>query len=150
TSQGSMRKSRKTTVFQPILYGCSRPPFSGKPKASADDVPRESRIQSLARRFMKRLYRFLKSTILGGLLILVPLIVLGAVSAWAIASAAHAASPLMQWLPDPSVAGVSLAFVIVVLGVIATCFLVGLFAQTALLRYFGDRAERFAMYIPGY
>lgn len=99
---------------------------------------------------MRQLYQFVKSTLFGGLLILVPLIVLGAVAAWAISAAVQTATPVVQWLPDKSIAGVSLLVVVIIGGLIAICFLAGLFAETALLRFFGDRAERIAMSIPGY
>src|SRR6478736_1918639 len=99
---------------------------------------------------MRRVYLFLKSTILGGLLVLVPLLVLGAVTAWIAASVMKLLSPMMEWLPDRSVSGISLAAVLAASGMIACCFVAGLFAETALLRFFGDRAERIAIYVPGY
>lgn len=99
---------------------------------------------------MRRVYLFLKSTLLGGLLVLVPLLVLGVLAAWIAAAVVRVIAPMLEWLPDRSVAGVSSAVVLAVSVVIASCFLAGLFAETAILRFFGERAERIAIYVPGY
>ena len=65
---------------------------------------------------MRGVYRFLKSTILGGLVVLLPLIVVGALVAWAVGTARKAVMPILQWLPDKSIGGVSLALLTVIVG----------------------------------
>jgi uncharacterized membrane protein len=99
---------------------------------------------------MRGLYRFLRSTILGGLVVLLPLIALGAILVWAGEVVLKAIVPVFKWLPDQSVGGVSLAVLVAVLALLGVCFLAGLLAETALLRAVGDRAERLALSIPGY
>jgi uncharacterized membrane protein len=99
---------------------------------------------------MQAIYGFLKSTTIGGLGILVPLVVLGAIVVWAVQIALQVVLPVFEWLPDKSVGGVSLAVLAAFLGLVVGCFLAGLFAETALLRHLGDRAERLAMSVPGY
>jgi uncharacterized membrane protein len=99
---------------------------------------------------MQGIYRFLKSTIIGGLVVLVPLVVLGAIILWVVQTALKAIAPVLEWLPDKSVAGVSLAGLSAVLGLVIGCFLAGLFAETAIIRRLSDRAERFALFLPGY
>jgi uncharacterized membrane protein len=94
--------------------------------------------------------RFLKSTIIGGLGVLVPLVVLGALLVWAVRIAHQIILPVFEWLPDKSVGGVSLAALAAVLGLVGGCFLVGLLAETALIRLLGERAERLALSVPGY
>jgi uncharacterized membrane protein len=99
---------------------------------------------------MRSIYRFLKSTILGGLVVLVPIVVLATIVVWAVNVAVKAITPVLDWLPDKSVAGVSLTMFIAVLGLVAGCFLAGLFAETAIIRRFGELAERLALSVPGY
>jgi uncharacterized membrane protein len=99
---------------------------------------------------MRGIYRFLKSTVLGGLVVLVPVVVLGAIVLWAGNIALQAITPVFEWLPDKSVGGVSLTMLFACLGLIGACFLAGLFAETTIIRGVGDRLERFALLVPGY
>lgn len=99
---------------------------------------------------MRGVYRFLKSTTIGGLGILVPLIALGAIVVWAVQLALPVVAPVFQWLPDKSVGGVSLTVLAGLLSLVVGCFLAGLFAETTVLRYLGGRAEQLALSVPGY
>ncbi len=99
---------------------------------------------------MRGFYRFLKSTILGGLVVLVPVAVLGAVLAWAIPLILKVVTPVFEWLPDKSVGGVSLTFVAALLCLVASCFVIGLVAETALVRRLGSGADQIALFVPGY
>jgi uncharacterized membrane protein len=99
---------------------------------------------------MRGIYRFLKTTLLGGLVFVVPVVTLGAIVVWVVDIAIKIALPLFEWLPDKSVAGVSLTVSAAVLGLVVCCFLAGLFAETAILRRLGERAERLALFVPGY
>jgi uncharacterized membrane protein len=99
---------------------------------------------------MRGIYRFLTSTTIGGLGIMLPLVVLVTLVVWAGEIALHVVLPVFQWLPDKSVGGVSLAALAAVLGLVVGCFLAGLLAETAVIRYLGDRAERLALSVPGY
>jgi uncharacterized membrane protein len=96
------------------------------------------------------IYRFLKSTIIGGLVVLVPVVVLGTIAVWVVQTALQAIAPVLEWLPDKSFAGVSLAALSAVGGLVLGCFLAGLFAQTTIIRHLSERAERFALFVPGY
>jgi len=99
---------------------------------------------------MRGIYRFLKSTILGGLVILVPVVVLVAIVVWALKTALQVVLPVFEWLPDKSVAGVSLTVLAAVGGVVLGCFLAGLFAETAIIRRLGEHTEQLALAVPGY
>jgi uncharacterized membrane protein len=99
---------------------------------------------------MRGIYRFLKSTVLGGLVVLVPVVVLGTLVVWVVQIALRILAPVFEWLPDRSIGGVSLAVLAAVLGVVLSCFLAGLFAETAIIRRLGERAERVALFVPGY
>src|SRR5262245_8089408 len=99
---------------------------------------------------MRGVYRFLKSTMIGGLVVLLPIIVLLAIVGWAVDLAVKLVEPPLARLPDKSVGGVSLVLVITVVAVILCCFLAGIVAETALVRGLGRRAERLALLVPGY
>jgi uncharacterized membrane protein len=96
---------------------------------------------------MRSVYRFVKSTLIGGLVIVVPLAVVLAL----IDVTRKAVVPVFEYLPDKSIGGVSLVVLFVIVGLVAICFVTGLFAQSALIRFVHDRAERFALrFVPGY
>jgi uncharacterized membrane protein len=99
---------------------------------------------------MQGVYRFLKSTIIGGLVVLVPVVVLGALVVWVVQTALKALAPVFEWLPDKSIAGVSLTASAAVLGLVGGCFFAGLFAQMAIIRRISECAERYALFVPGY
>src|SRR5262249_1399752 len=85
-----------------------------------------------------------------GLVILVPVVVLGSIVVWAFGVATKVITPVFEWLPDQSVRGVSLAALFAFGCLVAGCFLAGLLAETALFRRLGDRLERLALLVPGY
>ena len=99
---------------------------------------------------MRGFYRFLKSTILGGLVVLVPVAVLGAVLAWAIPLFLKIVMPVFEWLPDKSVGGVSLTVVVALISLVGGCFVIGLVAGTALVHRLGTGADKLALFVPGY
>ena len=53
-------------------------------------------------------------------------------------------------MPDKSVGGVSLTMLAALGGLIGVCFLAGLVAETAIIRWAGVRLERLALLVPGY
>jgi uncharacterized membrane protein len=99
---------------------------------------------------MQGIYRFLRSTVIGGLVFVVPLVVLGAIVVWAVEAALKVIRPVLEWLPDRSIGGMSLAVVSTVIGLVVACFLAGLVAETAIFRRLGERVERLALLVPGY
>ncbi len=99
---------------------------------------------------MRSVYRFLKATIIGGLVVMVPVVALGAILVWAAKTALEVVEPVFDRLPDKSFGGVSLALLATILALVGSCFVAGLFAETALIRHLVDRAERLALAVPGY
>ena len=100
---------------------------------------------------MGRFYRFLKSTILGGLLVLLPLGLLVAIAVKGIEIARDAIEPVFKMLPFKTVGGVSLAVLAAILVLLLACFLAGLLAQSALTRRLLGRVEHLILSrIPGY
>ena len=100
---------------------------------------------------MQRVFEFLKSTIVGGLLVLVPLGLLAFVAVKAFEIARDAASPVLAALPVRSVGGVSLAVLLAVVALLALCFFAGLVARTTLTRRLVKGVENLVLTtVPGY
>jgi uncharacterized membrane protein len=99
---------------------------------------------------MRSVYQFLKSTLVGGIVILVPVIVIVAVIGWAVNIALQVIVPVFVWLPDKSVGGVSLTVLAAIGSLIGICFLGGLCAELAVIRGLRDRADQLALFVPGY
>ena len=99
----------------------------------------------------RRALGFVRTTLIGGLVFLVPLIVL-VVLAVKVGRFLHKlAEPLWRALPVDTFAGTVAVDVIVVLGVIMGCFLAGLIAHFSLANRFVSRAEANVLWrIPGY
>lgn len=74
--------------------------------------------------------KLVKTTVLGGLIFLLPLAVLGFLLGKVITTAEKLAEPLSDKLPVSSFAGVSATIVVAVVGLLVISFLAGLFART--------------------
>lgn len=75
---------------------------------------------------------FIKATVIGGVFILAPIVVLVVIIGKALTLAYETLHPLMLYLPFQDVAGISLALLLGIAILIAICFLAGLLAHTAL------------------
>jgi uncharacterized membrane protein len=94
---------------------------------------------------------FLKITIIGGLIFLVPMVVLGLVIGKAIGIMLVIAEPMADILPADSVGGIAMANVIAIAIVVLVSFLAGLVARTGLAQKLADTAESTILQkIPGY
>lgn len=95
--------------------------------------------------------KFLKSTILGGALFLVPLVALAYVLFTAIGYMRLVARPIVGLLPWSGATAVLLADLLAVTGVVLVCFLAGYLARRGMARWLvGHMEERLLMRIPGY
>jgi uncharacterized membrane protein len=79
---------------------------------------------------VKALKEFLKATIVGGIVFLVPLILLILVMRHAMAFAGKIAGPIAALVPEHKIAGVAAATIIAAVVLLLLCFLAGLFART--------------------
>ena len=100
---------------------------------------------------MKSLTAFLKTTIVGGALYLVPialiLVVLGKVHA----ITSKLVAPMAQQLELHDVGGIHVARLLAIVGVVVACFLAGLFARTAIAQQLVGWLERAILSnLPGY
>ncbi|HET6564284.1 MAG TPA: DUF502 domain-containing protein [Xanthomonadales bacterium] len=94
---------------------------------------------------------FLKSTILGGALFLVPLVVLAYVIFTALGYMRMIAKPIVSLLPWSGVGAVVLADLLAITGLVLFCFAAGYLARVGMARWFVDHMEKnFLMRLPGY
>lgn len=100
---------------------------------------------------MKPVLDFLKATITGGILFLVPVILVVAVIGKAFEISKAIIAPLSGWLQLDLVGGVQSSKILAIGLIVLFCFLAGLFARTALARKGTDLLESTVLsYIPGY
>ena len=94
---------------------------------------------------------FFKTTIIGGLLFLVPLVVLFIVLAKAADLMLLVAEPLADFIPLDSIAGVAVANIIAVVVVLLICFIAGLVARKAFIQTTVESLEsKVLSKLPGY
>ncbi len=83
----------------------------------------------------------LKTTVIGGVVLLLPVVVALAVIGQGVALVGKAAAPLIALLPDKSVGGVALATLATLALLLALCFGAGLLARAALGRRLSESFE---------
>jgi uncharacterized membrane protein len=100
---------------------------------------------------MKRMLQFVRTTLVGGLLFLVPLIVLVIVLGKALALAHQFVDPLAARIPVESVIGLRTPRLLAIGVIVLFCFLAGFFARTALAQKIVTRSEAAVLSnVPGY
>jgi len=100
---------------------------------------------------MKGLLQFLKTTIVGGLVFLVPVVAVVIVIDKALQLSRKLVEPMAAFIPIDSVAGFAVANLIADFVIVVICFLAGLAARNSLASKFIREAEtRFLWKIPGY
>jgi uncharacterized membrane protein len=100
---------------------------------------------------MKSLYQFLKMTVVGGLVVLVPVAVCAYMIVESVKVVLSALAPLAKFLHVQSPAGIVAVELVAILVVVAACFLFGLLVQTAGGRAIGSWFERrLFKLLPGY
>lgn len=87
---------------------------------------------------MQSLFRFLKTTLVGGLVVLVPVAVCAYIIAAVVKAVLGGLAPIAALLPAQSPGGIGLMGLIAIALVVAVCFLFGLLVRTAGGRALGD------------
>lgn len=90
---------------------------------------------------MKRSLKPFTTTLIGGVVFLLPLVVVIYVLGQGLALAARAVEPLVALLPQKNISGVALASVAALALLLALCFGAGLLARAAVGRAFAERFE---------
>ena len=100
---------------------------------------------------MQSLYRFLKTTLVGGLVVLVPVAVCAYIIAAVVKAVLRGLAPIAELLPGQGPGGIGLIGLIAIAIVVAVCFLFGLLLRTAGGRALGGWVEeRLFNLLPGY
>lgn len=95
--------------------------------------------------------QFFKSTLLGGALFLVPVVVLGYVLFTALGYMRRVADPIVAFLPWSGPGAVIVADILALLGLVLICFGAGYLARVGMAKWFVDHMEQnFLMRLPGY
>lgn len=100
---------------------------------------------------MKAIGDFLKTTIVGGFLFLIPLVVVAVLLHKAVVFATHTLDPIAQLFPAEHVIGLRVADLIAAAAILLLCFVAGLVARVGFGRGFNRFLERAILgRIPGY
>jgi uncharacterized membrane protein len=100
---------------------------------------------------MSSLFKFVRTTLLGGLLFLMPLVLIIYLLGKALTIAAAVLRPVSQLAPNDRLMGIALIDVIAILAIVVLCFLAGLVAGTGLGASLRALAEKTVLrHLPGY
>ena len=100
---------------------------------------------------MKKMADFIKTTLLGGFLVLLPIVAVLALIGIAVATVINIVTPIVGKLPIKTVGGLALATILAVFLLLAFCFLAGLFFQMQIGRLAQKWLENFLLQrLPGY
>lgn len=100
---------------------------------------------------MKAVAEFVKTTLVGGVLFLVPVVLVVLLIGQALKIAVETLGPVARLAPARTVAGVVLVDVLAIVGVVAICFVVGLLIRTRPGRALGERLEYLVLSrVPGF
>jgi uncharacterized membrane protein len=100
---------------------------------------------------MRNFFGFLKTTIVGGVVFLVPIIVFTIILGKALGISRKIVAPLSALIPIESVAGVGTAKLLAIATIVFFCFVAGLFAKTGLAKKIVDWLESSLLsQLPGY
>jgi len=98
-----------------------------------------------------RLLSFIKSTIVGGIFVLVPLVILSLVVGQALSVALHVVTPVVELLPFKSAGTISLALLAGIAVLVLACFMAGLLARTTVSQWLvGSLEELILGFVPSY
>lgn len=99
---------------------------------------------------MKKIFSYIKTTIVGGILLLIPLTVLLFVLEKAIRLVQHIVAPVAKDLPF-DVPGIGVATLLTILVLLLLCFLAGIFMHTRVAQHFKTAIENnILVHVPGY
>jgi len=100
---------------------------------------------------MRKFVDFLKTAIIGGFFVLLPVVVVILLLSLAVATVINAMDPLMKMLPVKSVGGLAVATLAAILLILVFCFLTGFLVQMRIGRLGKQWVESFLLErLPGY
>ena len=94
--------------------------------------------------------KFIKTTIIGGLVFMVPVVIVLVIAGKALEIMMLVAKPLGNLIPVDSIGGVAVANVLALLGLALICFVAGLIARSEMARKVYRSLDSALLAIPGY
>jgi uncharacterized membrane protein len=94
--------------------------------------------------------QFIKTTIIGGLVFLVPVVIIVAILGKALEIMLLVAKPLDALIPSGSIGGIAIVNVLAVLAVVLFCFIAGVISRSALAKKAYSALDTALLAIPGY
>jgi uncharacterized membrane protein len=93
---------------------------------------------------------FLKTTVIGGLVFMVPVVILVFILGKAFGIMRAVAAPLKVYVPTGSIGGIAVANLLVILAIVLVCFIAGLIARSAMAKRMYRSLDSTLLAIPGY
>lgn len=93
---------------------------------------------------------FIKTTFIGGLVFLVPVVIVVVIVGKAFQIMMVVAKPLSGWLPVDSVGGIAMANVLALAAIVLACFIFGVIARSAPAKDINRGLNKMLIAIPGY
>jgi uncharacterized membrane protein len=94
--------------------------------------------------------QFIKTTFIGGLVFLVPIVIVVVVLGEAFEMMVVVAKPMSDWLPVDSVGGIALVNILALAAIALSCFIFGIIARTASAKNINRHLNKILIAIPGY
>lgn len=100
---------------------------------------------------MRALLQFIKTTVIGGVIVLVPVAICAYLIGIGIELVYKVTTPTLKWFGIDSAWGIAVAPLAAGLAIVVLCFVLGLAVQTAIGRYLGGWIEHLMLrHLPGY
>ena len=93
---------------------------------------------------------FIKTTIIGGLVFMVPIVIIVAIVGKAFRIMLMVAAPLMAYIPTGSIGGIAVVNLLLLLMIVLLCFIAGLIARSAVAKRIYRSLDATLQAIPGY
>ena len=94
--------------------------------------------------------QFIKTTILGGIIFLIPFVIVVVVLGKAYQIMMHVAEPMSGWIPIDEVGGIALANILALIAIVLSCFVFGLAARSAPAKKLYRALDATLSSVPGY
>lgn len=93
---------------------------------------------------------FIKTTIIGGLVFMVPVVILVFIVGKAFGIMRTVAAPLKAYIPTGYIGGIAVANLLILLAIVLVCFIAGLIARSAVAKRMYRSLDATLLAIPGY
>ena len=94
--------------------------------------------------------QFIKTTLIGGLVFLVPIVIVVFIVGKAFQIMMVVAKPMSDWIPVDSVGGIAMANVLALAAIVLSCFIFGVIARSAPAKNINRGLNSILIAIPGY